>query len=75
MDTAMDHYKVGAKLSVVMPDEPGPMAVVIDKEGDVWQNRPGPEVEQPWKSVTGEERAWMELLPERGPVKLIHLGG
>jgi len=67
-------YKVGAKLSVVVPAEPNPMSVVIDKEGDVWQHRPAPGVDRPWKSVTGEDRAWVELVAELGPVKLVHLG-
>jgi hypothetical protein len=68
-------YKVGAELWVTWPDEPDAMTVVIDKDGDAWQNRPGPGVERPWKSVTGEEKAWEELLPERGKLKVVHLGG
>ena len=30
----MSDYKVGAKLSVVVPPEPGPMSVVIDAGGN-----------------------------------------
>jgi len=68
-------YKVGAKLTMVWPDEPDAMTVVVDDDGDAWQNRPGPEVERPWKSVTGEERTWVELLTERGQLKVVYLGG
>jgi hypothetical protein len=49
------------------------MTVVVDSGGDAWQNRPGPDVEQPWKSTDGEERSWLALVSERGPVKLVYL--
>ncbi|HEY2085483.1 MAG TPA: hypothetical protein VGH54_05540 [Mycobacterium sp.] len=66
-------YKVGAKLSVVVPPEPGPMSVVIDAGGNAWQNRPGPDVQRPWKSTEGEEWSWVVLVSEQGPLKLVHL--
>lgn len=67
------NYRVGAKIYVVVPDEPGPKSIVVDNEGDAWQSRPGPGVERPWKSTTGEERTWTELVAE-GSLKLVHLG-
>jgi len=69
----VSEYRVGAKLSVVVPAEPAPMSVVIDNEGDAWQNRPGPERSEPWQSVTGEARTWVDLVAQRGPLKLVHL--
>jgi hypothetical protein len=69
-----DAYKVGAKLSVVVPSEPPALAVVIDNDGDAWQNRPGVERAEPWVSTAGETLSWVDLVATRGPLKLVHLG-
>jgi hypothetical protein len=69
----MSDYKVGAKISFVVPLEPEPMSVVIDEDGVAWQNRPGPDEDHPWKSTAGEVRAWAELV-SKGALKLVHLG-
>lgn len=70
----MSDYKVGAKISFVVPPEPDPMSVVIDDDGLAWQNRPGPGDEEPWKSTAGDERSWSELV-SKGDLKVVHLGG
>lgn len=69
----MSDYKVGAKISFVIPIEPEPLSVVIDDQGVAWQNRPGPDEDQPWKSTTSEARSWAGLVSE-GALKLVHLG-
>jgi hypothetical protein len=40
-------YKVGAKISFVVPIEPEPLSVVIDDQGVAWQNRPGLDEDEP----------------------------
>ena len=66
-------YRVGAKIYVVVPDEPSPKSIVVDEADNAWQHRPGPGVQRPWKSTTGGERTWTELVAE-GSLKLVHLG-
>lgn len=70
----MSTYKVGAKIRSVVPEEPDPMAVVVDDDGLAWQNRPGPDDEQPWKSTAGDERSWTELV-SAGDLRVVYLGG
>lgn len=70
----MGDYKVGAKISFVIPIEPEPLSVVIDDDGLAWQNRPGPDDGEPWKSTAGDERSWSELV-SKGDLRVVHIGG
>lgn len=70
----MSAYKVGAVIRSVVPDEPEHMTVVVDDDGLAWQNRPGPDDEQPWKSTAGDQRSWTELV-SKGDLRLVYIGG
>lgn len=73
MSTDRQTYRAGAKIRFVVPDEPPPTSVVIDDDGTAWQYWPGPDVERPWKSTTGEQATWVELVT-RGELKIVHVG-